>query len=110
MGTPSYMSPEQLAGKHVDGRSDLFSLGVMMFELLAGKRPFSGDSMATLMFNIAQNPHQKLKDFRPDLPDSVGAIIDKALAKNADERYQNGNEMIADIVKAAQQIKAATSA
>lgn len=105
MGTPSYMSPEQLAGKHVDGRSDLFSLGVMTFELLTGTRPFKGDSMATLMFNISQNPHQKLKELRPDLPASVGAIIDKALAKNADERYQNGNEMIADIVRAAQEIK-----
>ncbi|MCP2936417.1 protein kinase, partial [Salmonella enterica subsp. enterica serovar Typhimurium] len=65
MGTPSYMSPEQLAGKKIDGRSDLFSLGVMLFQLVCGKLPFEGDSMAQLMFRIANEPHPDIRDLRP---------------------------------------------
>ena len=92
LGTPSYMSPEQLSGKHVDGRSDLFSLGVMTFELLTGQPPFEGDSMATLMYQIANEPHPVIKKLRPDLPACLGAFMDRALAKKLDERFQNGDE------------------
>ena len=60
LGTPSYMSPEQLSGKKVDGRSDLFSLGVTMYQLLAGQLPFQADSMATLMFKIANEPARRV--------------------------------------------------
>ena len=59
LGTPTYMSPEQVAGKKVDGRSDLYSLGVMFYQMLSGVAPFRGDSMATLMFRIANEPHAK---------------------------------------------------
>ncbi|MDX8376619.1 MAG: serine/threonine-protein kinase [Mariprofundales bacterium] len=98
LGTPSYMSPEQLSGKHVDGRSDLFSLGIMLYELLTGTRPFKGESMATLMFQIANEPHPDIREFQADLPQSVADMIDKALAKEADSRYTNGAEMVQAII------------
>jgi serine/threonine-protein kinase len=97
LGTPSYMSPEQLAGKKIDGRSDLFSLGVMLFQMVCGKLPFEGDSMAQLMFRIANEQHPDIRDLRPDVPDCLSAIIDRSLAKDADARYQSGNDMAADL-------------
>ncbi|MDP2821255.1 MAG: serine/threonine-protein kinase [Sulfuritalea sp.] len=97
LGTPSYMSPEQLAGKKIDGRSDLFSLGVMLYQMSCGKLPFEGDSMAQLMFRIANEPHQDIRSVNPDLPDCLVAIIDKALIKDADVRYQTGAEFARDI-------------
>ncbi|MHB8455115.1 MAG: CHASE2 domain-containing serine/threonine-protein kinase [Acidiferrobacterales bacterium] len=93
LGTPSYMSPEQLAGKHVDGRSDLFSLGVMAFELLTGRQPFHGDSMATLMFQIANERHPDITTVRTDLPTCLRSVIDKALHKSPEKRYQTGDEL-----------------
>jgi serine/threonine-protein kinase len=97
LGTPSYMSPEQLAGTKVDGRSDLFSLGVVLYEMLTGEKPFQGDSVATLMFQIANAPHQSPLKIRPDLPAGCDAIIDRALQKDLTKRYQRGNEMAQDI-------------
>lgn len=97
LGTPSYMSPEQLAGKKIDGRSDLFSLGVMLFQLVCGKLPFEGDSMAQLMFRIANDPHPDIRDLRPDVPDCLSAIIDRALAKDVEARYQSGGDMASDL-------------
>ena len=67
LGTPSYMSPEQLSGKKVGGSSDLFSLGVMLYQLLCGELPFKGDSMSSLMFMIANDPHRDIKTIRPEL-------------------------------------------
>lgn len=97
LGTPSYMSPEQLAGKKVDGRSDLFSLGVTLYQLLTGSLPFQAESMATLMFKIANEAHASALVVRPDLPPGLAAIIDKALAKNYEQRYQRGNEMAREL-------------
>ena len=93
LGTPSYMSPEQLAGKRIGGQSDLFSLGATMFQLICGQLPFQGDSMAQLMFKIANEPHPDILTIRPDVPDCLAAIINRALAKNPDERFQTGAEM-----------------
>ena len=93
LGTPSYMSPEQLSGKKVDGRSDLFSLGVTLYQLLTGSLPFQADSMATLMFKIANEAHASPLIIRPDLPAELGEIIDKSLTKNYEQRYARGNEM-----------------
>ncbi len=90
LGTPSYMSPEQLAGKNVTGRSDLFSLGVTLYQLLAGQLPFRADSMATLMYKIANEPHTPLRAVRPELPACVEAVVDRALAKEPDERFDSG--------------------
>jgi serine/threonine-protein kinase len=97
LGTPSYMSPEQLAGKKIDGRSDLFSLGVTLYQLCCGKLPFTGESMAQLMFKIANEPHEDILRVRPDVPPALAAIIDRALAKDVAQRYQDGNEMARDL-------------
>jgi len=95
LGTPSYMSPEQLSGKKVDGRSDLFSLAVSLYQLLCGALPFAGDSMAQLMFRIASEPPTDILSVRPDLPPALVAFLDKAMAKKAEERYQTGDEFAA---------------
>jgi serine/threonine-protein kinase len=93
LGTPSYMSPEQLAGKKVEGRSDLFSLGVTLYQMLSGSLPFTGDSMAQLMFKIANEPHADIRTVNPALPTCVAAVINKSLAKDPDQRYQTGEQM-----------------
>jgi serine/threonine-protein kinase len=95
LGTPSFMSPEQLEGRTVTGHSDLFSLGVSLFQLLTGQLPFSADSMTGLMQQIAEAPHPPLRAFRPDLPPCVESIIDRALAKSPDARYDSGAQMAA---------------
>ena len=93
LGTPSYMSPEQLAGKKIEGRSDLFSLGVSLYQLICGTLPFQGDSLAQLMFRIANEPHGNILKIKPDVPRCVVKIINKALDKDVEQRYQTGNEM-----------------
>ena len=95
LGTPSYMSPEQLSGKKVDGKSDLFSLAVSLYQMACGKLPFEGDSMAQLMFRIANEAAPDILSINPALPPALVAFLDKALAKNADERYQTGEEFAA---------------
>lgn len=97
LGTPSYMSPEQLAGKKIDGRSDLFSLGVMLYQLLSGSLPFKADSMASLMFKIANEEAPDIRTVRPDIPVQLSSIINKALAKEIDQRYQTGTELANDL-------------
>jgi len=93
LGTPSYMSPEQLSGAKIEGASDLFSLGASLYQLVCGKLPFEGNSMAQLMFRIANEPHTDILTVRPDVPPCVVAIINKALTKKVEERYQTGSEM-----------------
>ncbi len=105
LGTPSYMSPEQLAGSKVDGRSDLFSLGVMLFQLVTGELPFIGDSIATLLYKIANEKHPDPRLFRPDLPHCVGRVIDKALRKEIDGRFQTGRQLVTALIKCQQIIE-----
>ena len=93
LGSPSYMSPEQLAGKKVDGRSDLFSLGVMLYQMTTGKLPFTADSMATLMYKIANEPHTDLNSLDIQLPVELETVINKSLQKDVQDRYQTGAEM-----------------
>jgi CHASE2 domain-containing sensor protein len=93
LGTPSFMSPEQLAGKKIDGASDLFSLGVSLYQMACGKLPFEGDSMAQLMFRITNEPHTDILSIRADLPACLVAIINRSLAKQIGDRYANGAEM-----------------
>lgn len=93
LGSPSYMSPEQLAGKKVDGRSDLFSLGVTLYQMLAGELPFIGDSLASLMYKITNEKHPDIRMFRPDLPPCVSKIVNKALHKDIERRFQSGQQM-----------------
>lgn len=97
LGSPSYMSPEQLAGKKVDGRSDLFSLGVSMYQLLAGELPFIGESLASLMYKIANEKHPDIRMFRPDLPPCIAKIINKLLHKDIERRFQTGSQIVSAI-------------
>lgn len=97
LGTPSYMSPEQLAGKKIDGRSDLFSLGVTLYQMSCGQLPFVGESLAQLMYKIANEAPIDILSIDPALPSSVVAVIDRALNKDVAERYQRGAEMAADL-------------
>jgi serine/threonine-protein kinase len=92
-GTPSYMSPEQVAGKNIDQRSDLFSTGVMLYELLAGHKPFSGDSVVTITYNIMHREPTPL----PGVPPYLTSIVRKAMSKEPEGRYASADEMAADI-------------
>ena len=102
LGTPAFMSPEQLEGKNVNGHTDLFALGVSLYQLLTGHLPFRGASMTKLMFVIANEPHQSVTELRPELPEHLNAIVDRALAKDPSERFQSGAEMASALRDAAQ--------
>ena len=106
LGTPSYMSPEQLAGKKVTGQSDIFSLGVMLFQMVTGKLPFTGDSMASLMYKIANEKHPSPDSINPNVPRCVTVIINRALDKDLSKRYQRARQMVADIDKCLKIMKA----
>jgi CHASE2 domain-containing sensor protein len=93
LGTPSFMSPEQLAGKKIEGASDLFSLGVSLYQMACGKLPFEGDSMAQLMYRIANEPQTDILTIKPDLPQCLVEIINRSLAKQVADRYSSGAEM-----------------
>ena len=93
LGTPSFMAPEQLEGKNVNGHTDLFALGVSLYELLTGRLPFRGASMTKLMFVIANEPHQPVTSVRPELPPQLDAVFDIVLSKDPSARYQRGREM-----------------
>ena len=104
LGTPSFMSPEQLAGKKVDGRSDLYSLGVMLFQMLAGVLPFRGDSMSELMFKIANDEAADIRIIRPELPESLAHVVALSLSKRPETRYQTGDQFAADLRAVAAQM------
>jgi serine/threonine-protein kinase len=93
LGTPSYMSPEQVAGRKADGRADIFSLGVVLFELLAGRRPFEADDVTTLLYQIAREPHRRLADDRPALPPELYRIVDCTLQKDPAHRFARAGDL-----------------
>lgn len=93
MGTPRYMSPEQARGEVVDGRSDLFSLGVILYELLTGRKAFDGQSMATLTLQILQDDPPPLRECAPGVPSGLQSIINGLLNKKAAKRFKNGREL-----------------
>ncbi|MBB6091478.1 serine/threonine-protein kinase [Povalibacter uvarum] len=97
LGTPSFMSPEQLEGRSLDGRSDQFALGVSLYQLLTGQLPFRAESMPRLMQKIATEPHTPIRLVRPELPEGLDAIIDRVLAKSADDRYPTCAQFAADL-------------
>ncbi len=97
LGTPSFMSPEQLAGKKVDGRSDLYSLGVMLFQMLAGVLPFRGDSMSELMYKIANENAPDVRIIRPELPQALADVLALSLSKRPETRYQTGEQFAAEL-------------
>ncbi|MBN1831495.1 MAG: CHASE2 domain-containing protein [Deltaproteobacteria bacterium] len=93
LGTPNYMSPEQINGHELDGRSDIFSLGVVFFELLTGQLPFGGSSLANLFYRITQGKHPSPRQFNPRVPTPVEQILDKSLEKTPDKRFQTAGEL-----------------
>ena len=97
LGTASYMSPEQARGKEVDGRSDIFSFGTVLFQMLSGKLPFSGENYVDVIGAILHKEPQPLSELAPDVPRDIEALIRKSLRKNREERYQNVRELLADL-------------
>jgi len=97
LGTPSFMAPEQLAGHKVDGRCDLYALGVTLFQLLTGSLPLRGASMSELMHHIARTPAPDVRTLRPDVPPELARIVALALRKNPQERYQTGRQLATDL-------------
>ena len=97
LGTPTYMSPEQIAGKKVDGRTDIFSLGVVLFELLTGQLPFIADNLSALLFSITHHAHPVIQTVRPDLPPMVQKIVDRALQKELPHRYRRADEFASEL-------------
>jgi CHASE2 domain-containing sensor protein/tRNA A-37 threonylcarbamoyl transferase component Bud32 len=106
LGTPSYMSPEQLTASGVTGQSDLYSLGVTMYQLLTGTAPFLADSIPKLMDRIMNDDHQPVSELKPDIPSCVDSILDKALAKNPADRFPNGREMAIQLRDCSKNFKA----
>lgn len=92
LGTPSYMSPEQIKGESLDGRTDLFSLGVVLYQMLTGEKPFHGDSISTIMYKILNEDAREPSLINAKLPREFDGIVKKALAKNSAERFQTGKE------------------
>ena len=97
IGTPSYMSPEQVMGKKIDNRSDVFSLGAILYELLTSKKPFGSESITTVIYRIIHEEPPSLTDVKQDVPPGFQHIINKALAKNPEGRYQTCNELSAEL-------------
>jgi eukaryotic-like serine/threonine-protein kinase len=97
LGTPNYMSPEQVNGKRIDGRSDLFSLGIVAYELLTGTRPFKGDSMSAILYAISNNAHTPLSRAASDIPASVKTIVNRLLAKRANKRFVSAAKALQEI-------------
>jgi eukaryotic-like serine/threonine-protein kinase len=98
LGTPSYMSPEQARGSALDGRSDLFAVGCILYEMLAGKKAFRGDSITGLIFKIITEEPPHIHEIDADVPEEMVRIIARALAKASDARYQTGHEMAEDLL------------
>lgn len=97
MGTMAYMSPEQTSGRRVDHRSDLFSFGVLLYEMIAGRKPFGGEHRAAVVYSIVHDAHQPLARYRSDVPGELQRIVDKLLRKKPDERYQSAADLVADL-------------
>jgi serine/threonine-protein kinase len=101
VGTPEYMSPEQAMGQKVDGRSDVYALGVVLFELLTGELPFSGKSAVQVAMQQVRAPLPSARALNPDISPAVEQVINKACAKKPEDRYQTAGEFAAALVRAA---------
>src|SRR5205823_13163427 len=99
MGTPSYMSPEQVKGRAVDGRSDIFSLGVMLYEMVTGEKPFPGQNITTVIYKIVNEDPVPPRQIDPSIHPGISAVVLRALEKEPEQRYQNCREMLEDLRK-----------
>jgi eukaryotic-like serine/threonine-protein kinase len=97
LGSPAFMAPEQLAGARVDGRSDVYSLGVLLFQLLTGRLPHEGDSMGEVLRRIATDPAPDLRSLRPDLPQALSEAVALALEKRPEARYADARQLADDL-------------
>src|SRR5271169_1546851 len=97
MGTPSYMSPEQVKGRAVDGRSDIFSLGVLLYEMVTGEKPFPGQNITTVIYKIVNEEPVPPRQIDPSIHPGISAVVMKALVKEPDQRYQSCREMLEDL-------------
>jgi predicted Ser/Thr protein kinase len=97
LGTPNYMSPEQVKGRQLDGRSDLFSLGVILYEMLTGEKPFVGQNVTTIIYKIVNETPITPRDLDVTVHPGLSAIVTKALAKAPDDRYQTGADLVRDL-------------
>ena len=97
MGTPSYMSPEQVKGRAVDGRSDIFSLGVMLYEMVTGEKPFPGQNITTVIYKIVNEEPVPPRQIDPSIHAGISAVVMKALAKEPEARYQSCRDMLEDL-------------
>jgi serine/threonine protein kinase len=97
MGTPSYMSPEQVKGRAVDGRSDIFSLGVLLYEMVTGEKPFPGQNITTVIYKIVNEEPVPPRQINPSIHPGISAVVMKALAKEPEARYQSCREMLEDL-------------
>ena len=101
LGSPSYMSPEQVKGLSLDGRSDLFSAAVVFFEMITRERPFAGNDIATTMYRIAHEAPTPPTEFNPEVGPGVTAVLERAFAKSPADRFQTGADLVADLKTAA---------
>ena len=108
LGSPKYMSPEQVAGRRVDHRSDIFSLGVVLFEMAAGIAPFSGKDVGDLMYAVVNSPQPRPSQLNPAVPELLDLIVAKALQKDAAARYQSARELAADLITCREALPAAS--
>ena len=108
LGSPKYMSPEQILGRPVDHRSDIFSLGVLIYEMLGGATPFSGNDLTQLMYQVLNVTPPPLRRVNPAVPEVLDFTVAKALEKSADDRYQDASELAAELRLSLDALKEAT--
>src|SRR5919205_430796 len=95
LGTPNYMAPEQIKGAPVDGRTDIFSLGICLYECLTRRKPFGGDSLTSISYKIVHEPFPPLGEINPQIPEGFQEVVAHCLAKDPTKRYQRGKEVAA---------------
>src|SRR6185295_139960 len=93
LGTPNYMAPEQIKGTPVDGRSDIFSLGICLYECLTHRKPFGGDSLTSISYKIVHEPFPPLGEINPQIPEGFEEVVTRCLAKDPAKRFQRARDM-----------------